>query len=67
MVPGEWEGCRVIDLPVPYRFDTPMYTDQDDEDDATPDLLLPPYFHSHHDMMLTPRLNLLDPAIQNVS
>ncbi len=64
--PGWPPGARTVYLPLPYRLDAPPYTEQDEEKDPTPDLLLPPYFHSHQELLRLARLARLRPQIEAV-
>jgi hypothetical protein len=64
--PAGWPAeTRTVFLPLPYRLDGAPYTEQDEED-PTPDLLVPPYFHSHHDLRHQARLRGLEPQIEAV-
>jgi len=43
-----------------------MYCEQDDDWDPTPDLLVPPYFHSYHDFLHYSRLRPFENAVRQV-
>ena len=64
--PGWPATARSIPLPLPYRLDAPHYTPQDDPWDPTPDLLIPPFFHSLHDLPNLARLQGLRPQIEAI-
>lgn len=68
-LPPGWPSTaqtKTIYLPLPFRLDAPHYTAQDDPWDPTPDLLVPPYFHSHVDLHQYARLKPLIPQIEEV-
>jgi len=60
-----WRRARTVYLPLPYRLDAPMYCEQDDWD-PTPDLLVPPYFHSYHDFLHHSRMRPSENAVRQV-
>ena len=67
VLPQGWPlTARTVHLPLPYRFDAPHYTPQDDPWDPTPDILFPPYLHSYHDLPHYARLRGLMPQIEAI-